>query len=180
MKVFAWLAGIATLIGSAIYTGVSVGRWEWNRALFFAMVFLAAEVGLATALLLRRLDSSHPVGETSPPELATIRDTRRDHHRFMWLRHDPAEVINRSNVFITLLVGGGVLISGLAWALDKIASATTDRRREAQLARDLGTIRYPEDGLMVDDVTVLAQPSLRRNDPHVRRFLGRDERTRAR
>ena len=32
---------------------VSLNRWEWNRALFFGLIVLIAEVGLATGLILR-------------------------------------------------------------------------------------------------------------------------------
>ena len=32
MKLLAWLAGIGTLLGGAIYMIVSLNRWEWNRA----------------------------------------------------------------------------------------------------------------------------------------------------
>ena len=34
---------------------VSLNRWEWNRALFFGLIVLIAEVALATGLVLRRL-----------------------------------------------------------------------------------------------------------------------------
>ena len=34
---------------------VSLNRWEWNRALFFGLIVLIAEIGLATGLVLRRL-----------------------------------------------------------------------------------------------------------------------------
>ena len=55
MKIIAWLAGIGTLLGGAVYMVVSLNRWEWNRALFFGLIVLIAEVGLATGLVLRRL-----------------------------------------------------------------------------------------------------------------------------
>ncbi|MDX2378334.1 MAG: hypothetical protein QNM02_01070, partial [Acidimicrobiia bacterium] len=55
MKMIAWLAGIATLVVGAAYMIVSLNRWEWNRALFFGLIVLIAEVGLAAALILRRL-----------------------------------------------------------------------------------------------------------------------------
>ena len=44
----AWLAGIGTLLAGAVYMIVSLNRWEWNRALFFGLIVLIAEVGLAT------------------------------------------------------------------------------------------------------------------------------------
>ena len=50
MKIIAWLAGIGTLLAGAVYMVVSLNRWEWNRALFFGLIVLIAEVGLATGL----------------------------------------------------------------------------------------------------------------------------------
>ena len=55
MKIIAWLAGIGTLLAGGLYMVVSLNRWEWNRALFFGLIVLIAEVGLATGLVLRRL-----------------------------------------------------------------------------------------------------------------------------
>ncbi len=55
MKIIAWLAGIGTLLAGAVYMVVSLNRWEWNRALFFGLIVLIAEIGLATGLILRRL-----------------------------------------------------------------------------------------------------------------------------
>ena len=55
MKTIAWLAAIGTLAMGVIYMVVSLNRWEWNRALFFGLIVLIAEVGIATALILRRL-----------------------------------------------------------------------------------------------------------------------------
>ena len=55
MKTIAWLAGVGTLLAGVFYMVVSLNRWEWNRALFFGLIVLIAEVGLATGLVLRRL-----------------------------------------------------------------------------------------------------------------------------
>jgi hypothetical protein len=55
VKVVAWLVGAVTLAAATAYTIVSLARWEWNRALFFGLVAVAAEVGLATAVVLRRM-----------------------------------------------------------------------------------------------------------------------------
>ena len=157
MKVVAWLLGVATLAGAGVYTALSVVRWEWNRALFFGIVFLAAQIALATALLLQRLDKiGSAAGRSGPRELEFVRAARRDHARFEWLRNDQREVVNRSSVFITLLVGSGVVLSGLAWVLDKLGAATIDRGREERLAGDLRGIRYPDGGLLVDESTALA------------------------
>lgn len=50
------------------------------------------------------------------------------------------------NVFITMLVGGGVLLSGIARLADKVASRTTTPAGEVALAAQLGPIRYPRGG----------------------------------
>lgn len=141
MKSFAWFAGIATLVGALGYTAVSLARWEWNRALFFGMVFLAAEVGLAAALVLKKLPGvesslTKQWPETSPARRA-LKATRPDGERFAWLRPDPKDVLSRTNVFITMVVGGGVLLSGGAWVIDKLASRTVDPSREARLGSEL-------------------------------------------
>lgn len=176
MRSVAWLIAVATLVAAGVYTIVSLARWEWNRALFFAVVFVAAEVGLATALVLRRLARVESlVVETANDGGArnALRDTRGSQERFAWLRVDPADVVSRTNVFVTLLVGGGVILSGGAWVIDKLAANTVDPRLEQRLGRELDAIAY-RPGLLVDEVDVLARPSLDRDDPRVRSFLGPD------
>ena len=76
-------------------------------------------------------------------------------------------------IFITMLVGGGVLLSGIAWLVDKVASRTTTPAGEVALAKQLGSIRYPRGGLLVDDVTVLAQAVPGVEDPQLRKLLRR-------
>ncbi|HEU5150848.1 MAG TPA: hypothetical protein VFU19_10145 [Iamia sp.] len=175
MKTIAWLVAGITLLAAAVYTFVSLARWEWNRALFFAIVFVAAEVGLGIALVLRRLARVEALvtdlPAPDPGARRALRDTRGEQERFAWLRVDPTEVVGRTNVFITLLVGGGVILSGGAWLLDKLASSTVDPRREQRLGRELDGIAY-RPGLLVDEVDTLARPSLDRDDPRVRSFLG--------
>lgn len=176
MKAIAWLGGLTTLVVAGAYTTVSLARWEWNRALFFGLLFLAAEVGLAAALVLRRLARvERSLADLRPPPSASpahdaLRRTRGQADRFPWLRVDPAEAVTRTNVFITLVVGGGILLSGGAWVLDKVAARTVDPGRERDLGRELDAIAY-RPGLLVDDVTALARPRPERDDPRVRAFL---------
>lgn len=172
MKKVAWLAGVVTLLGAGWFSVLSLNRWEWSRALYFGLVFLVAEVALASALILRRIGAPQTGArrdEPDPQVLAALQVSRPRPNRFEWL----APVSGRTNVFITMLVGGGVLISGLAWLVDKIASRTTTPAGEARLAQDLGRIRYPRGGLLVDDVTVLAQSVPYCDDPQLRRLLRR-------
>jgi len=168
MKIIAWLAGVGTLIASGGYMVVSLNRWEWNRALFFGLIFLIAEVALATALILRRLTRLE--GRFDPAVEGIIRATRppaRD--RFAWLN----ESAQNSNVFITFIVGGGIILSGIAWLVDRIAAGTTTPAGEQKLASALAPISYPRGGLLLDDITVLAQEVPGADDRQIRKLLRR-------
>jgi hypothetical protein len=172
MKIIGWLAGIGTLLAGALYMVVSLNRWEWNRALFFGLIVLIAEVGLATGLVLRRLARlEYRLGNgNADPEVRTIlRETRPARDRFAWLR----ETSQQMNVFITFLVGGGVLISGIAWVVDRVASKSTSPAGEENLGRRLEPISYPSGGLLLDDITVLAQEVPGANDDQIRQLLRR-------
>ena len=121
MKIIAWLAGIGTLVAAGAYMVISLNRWEWNRALFFGLIVLIAEVGLATGLILRRLSRlEHAQHQVIDPAVSEIlRATRPPHpDRFAWLKEAAAGT--GTNVFITFLVAGGVLMSGIAWIVDRV------------------------------------------------------------
>jgi hypothetical protein len=149
MKTVAWLVGIGSLVASAGYMLVSLNRWEWNRALFFGIVLLIAEVGLATALVLRKLNQLMARGLVDPDVAQTLRDTRPPKpDRFGWLKQSTT---GQLNVFITFLVGGGVVLSGLAWLIDRVASVTSTPVREGRLARRLAPISYPDGGPLAED-----------------------------
>lgn len=168
MKIIAWLAGIGTLLAASGYTIVSLNRWEWTRALFFALIVLIAEVGLATGLILRRLSRlEHRVDPAVADILRATRPPSRD--RFLWLQ----ESSQKLNVFVTFLVGGGVILSAIAWALDRVASKTATPEGERRLAAELGAISYPRGGLLVDDITVLTQDVPGADDAQIRKLLRR-------
>ena len=177
MKTIAWLAGIGTLLAGAAYMIVSLNRWEWNRALFFGLIVLIAEVGLATALILRKLGQLDRRPAADPAVLATLRSTRPPSpDRFAWLKESARG--EGLNVFITFLVAGGVLLSGVAWLVDQLGSRTANPIGEERLAEKLGLISYPDGGLVVDDVTVLAQDTPGADDAQIRKLLGRSGRGR--
>jgi hypothetical protein len=170
VKTIGWLAGIGTLAAGLVYMVVSLNRWEWNRALFFGLIVVIAEVGLATGLVLRKLTDVQRSRQIDPAVLAVLRDSRPGSpDRFAWLK----QTSGRTNVFITFLVGGGVLLSAMAWMVDRVASKTSTPQGEEQLAADLGAIRYPPGGLLVDDVTVLAQEVPGADDAQIRMLLRR-------
>jgi hypothetical protein len=170
VKIIAWLAGIGTLLAGAFYMIVSLNRWEWNRALFFGLIVLIAEVGLATGLVLRRLARLEYRIRVDPAVAQILRETRppsRD--RFAWLR----DASQQLNVFITFLVGGGVILSAIAWLVDRVASKTSSPAGEERLGRQLSVISYPSGGQLLDDVTVLAQEVPGANDDQIRQLLRR-------
>jgi len=170
VKVIAWLAGIGTLIMGAIYMVVSLNRWEWNRALFFGLIVLIAEVGLATGLVLRRLARLEYTLKVDPEVARILRDTGPPTpDRFAWLRESTQEL----NVFITFLVGGGVILSAIAWLVDRVASKTSSPAGEQRLGQQISAISYPSGGLLLDDITVLAQEVPGANDDQIRRLLRR-------
>jgi hypothetical protein len=153
-----------------MYMVVSLNRWEWNRALFFGLIVLIAEVGLATGLVLRRLARLEYQNGNDPAVGRILRETRPPSpDRFAWLRDSGQSL----NVFITFLVGGGVLISAIAWLVDRISSKTSSPAGEEALIRQLDPISYPSGGLLLDDVTVLAQDVPGANDDQIRRLLRR-------
>lgn len=169
MKVVTSFTAIGTFFGAAAYAIVSLNRWEWNRALFFGLIVLIAEVAIATALVLRRLARLERP-QTDETLNGILRETRpASANRFAWLE----ESTGQFNVFITFLVGGGVILSGLAWLVDRVASATSTPIRERQLARQLRSISYPAGSLLVDDVTVLAQDVPGADDVQIRKLLRR-------
>ena len=170
MKTIAWLAGIGTLVAGAAYMIVSLNRWEWNRALFFGLIVLIAEVALATALILRKLAQLEIARRGDPEVLGVLRRSREPSaSRFAWMKESP----NQFNVFITFLVGGGVILSAVAWVVDRLASKTSTPIGEERLAAELGMISYPRGGLLLDDVTVLAQDVPGADDAQIRKLLGR-------
>ena len=171
MKKLVWVFASLTLVGGAVWSVLSLYRWEWTRALYFGLVALVAEVALATGLVLRAIDRLGRQRDDDDEVRRILQDQRTPRQRFVWL--EPEEVVSRTNVFITMLVGGGVVLSGLAWVLDRVASRTTTSVREGALVADLRRIAYPTDGLLVDDVTAIAQSVPSADAPELRALLGR-------
>jgi MFS family permease len=175
MKLLAWLAGIGTLVGAAVYMIVSLNRWEWNRALFFGLIVLIAEVGLATALVHRKLTRLDRAPTYKSEMLAVLRETRPEPpDRFAWLKETTR---GGPNVFITFIVGGGLIIAAIAWMVDRVAASTSTALAEERLASELRSIAYPPGGLVVDDVTVLAQDVPGADDAQLRKLLRKAGRT---
>jgi hypothetical protein len=157
----AWAVGLVTLAYSGAYVFVYLYRWEWNRALTAGLFFLAAEIGLAVAFLSerirkleRRLDREPDAGDPAYTQvrarLTESSSPGRDH--FAWLRSSA----QRTNVFIPVIMGAGVILSALAWLVEKVAKTTASRAREDKLARRLLPITLPADPIVVDDAGAAA------------------------
>ena len=175
MKLLVWLAGIGTLLGAALYMIVSLNRWEWNRALFFGLIVLIAEVGLATGLVLRKLTRIDRSPTSQREILLALRETRPElPDRFAWLKESTR---GGTNVFITFIVGGGLIIAAIGWMVDRIASKTSTTFAEERLAGELSSIAYPSGGIVVDDVTVLTQDIPGTDDAQLRKLLRKAGRT---
>jgi hypothetical protein len=155
----AYLAVIVTAAASVYYFFVYLTRWEWNRALTSGVIFLAAEIALIGALVLDRIgklrSSLAPASphrrDPRPQVLARIRESAPAHrNHFAWLRAD------RTNVFVPVLLGAGVILSAVAWLVERVARATAGRQMEKGLALQLDALAPPADGLIARDADPFA------------------------
>jgi hypothetical protein len=164
--------GAVTLLASGTYVFVYLQRWEWNRALMSGVMFLAAEVALATLLLagrLRRLGADTAALRVEVQQqrqqrtLQRLHDTApapRDH--FAWISRP-----QHMSVFIPVLLGAGVLLSGLAWAVERLGRLTARPVLERGLARRLDVLAPPAGGFLAAELpaTVDTSALLRRPTP---------------
>lgn len=153
------LVGAVLSLGVFVWSGsyfvVYLGRWEWNRAIVSGLVALALLTVLCTSVVLRRLAALDqrldqrlvaasrggrgvaPTG--SDPARALIGDANlaAAQHRFEWLRPDG----RTTGVFIPVLLGTGMILSLLAYAVERLAGwfagDTLDRRTASIIPLDL-------------------------------------------
>jgi hypothetical protein len=147
-KRFAYASAILALASSGVYLFVYLYRWEWNRALMAGIIFLAAEIALAAALILERMKSieRHLGADKSERDKALLRLQEvapAPRSRFEWLKEGSDEL----NVFIPVLLGAGVVVSGIAWMVERIAGATAKPVLERRLADRLAPIALPAGAL---------------------------------
>jgi hypothetical protein len=131
---------------TALYFFVYLWRWEWNRALIAGLLFVATEVAMATATILKRLHQlGSRLGAVDPAVLARIKETAPPaHDHFEWL--SPRS--NQLGVFVPVLIGMGVVASGLAWLVERLARATASPVMERGLAARLAPLAWPAGGLV--------------------------------
>ncbi|MGY1608454.1 MULTISPECIES: hypothetical protein [unclassified Geodermatophilus] len=173
MKKLSWILAAAVLVASGGYVLVYVYRWEWHRALLVGVLFLAALVGFTAALVLRRIGRveralSASAGGHPPDPLRRLRAAPVEPRPFRWLR---PEDLQRTHVFIPILLGGGVLVSGLAWLLERLAGASARAGVEEDLAVSLQQVSFPQGPLVPTRAEALAGAAPT-GDPALRLLLG--------
>jgi hypothetical protein len=149
-KRIGYLALAVVMLAAGWYVFVYLYRWEWNRAVVSGIIFLAAELALLGALILDRLAKlGRRVEEIDrPPEgvLRRLRENAPEAARpFAWLDRDQ---MSQMNVFVPVLLGAGVVLSALAWVVDRIARLTAVPSMERGLARQISTLQPPPGGIL--------------------------------
>lgn len=144
------LAGVVLVVSGA-YLLIYLYRWEWNRAIISGLFFVAAEVALASSMLLRRLQSLErslgPAAEQPPTALSRLRATSVDRpNPFGWM--DPRD--GRLGVFVPVLLGAGAILSAVAYVVERVAEATALPAFDRHLASRLDTLAPPPGGLRGD------------------------------
>lgn len=146
MRKIAYVFAALAATGAGTYLIVYLYRWQWQRAMICGVLLLVVEVllfGLVTLGRLNRIEGrlrdtdrrQRELDARQEDVLARLREPApaREETRFRWLE-DPAD---RSYVFVPVLMVAGVVLSGLAWVVQKVASATAataERRMAGRLA----------------------------------------------
>lgn len=137
------------MLSSGIYVFVYLYRWEWNRAIVAGIFLLASGIALSTMAILdriRRLEARLDQDAAKPAQsaLASIEAARPEAHRhFDWLGDT-----KNMNVFVPVLMGAGVVVSAIAWAVERFAHVTVRPSMERSLATSLGALSLPAGGLL--------------------------------
>lgn len=147
------------------YTIIYLVRWEWNRAIIAGLFFVAVELVFIAMVVVDRLravearldDLIHRPPAPPPDEVvhdAIAGAAPPAHDHFGWLR----DQVGRTNVFLPVLLGAGVMASALAWVVEHVARATLSPLRERRLADSLGVLRPPTGGFLDATAPPSAEP----------------------
>ncbi|MBD9725581.1 hypothetical protein PV755_14625 [Streptomyces caniscabiei] len=146
MRRLAYLFGGAAAVGAGVYFVVYLYRWQWQRAILSGVLLLIVGVLLLGLVLLGRLarieERIRESDRRQQDALARLRQThtRERDDRFRWLE-DPA---GRTYVFVPVLLITGVVLSGIAWLVQRIASVTARPAAERHLAGRLAVLTSPD------------------------------------
>ncbi|MCX4909583.1 hypothetical protein [Streptomyces sp. NBC_00878] len=146
MRLVAYFFGGAAAAGAGTYVVIYLYRWQWQRAILCGVLLLVVEVMLLGIVLLGRLarieERMRDADRRQEDVLARLREkeARPAGDRFRWLD----EPTSRTYVFVPVLMVTGVLLSGLAWIVQRIASATARPTAERRLAGRLAVLAAPD------------------------------------
>ena len=143
------LLATVTLVLAGGYLFVYLYRWEWNRAIISGIIFLAAEVAVIGWALNSKLnDVGRRVDRARTERISGHLAASRDGSStvFDWL--SPRS--SRTSVFVPILMGAGLAISGLAWLVEWLGRNTAGRLSDERLAHSLSRLAPPEGGFLDD------------------------------
>jgi hypothetical protein len=152
-----------TLLAAGWYFFAYLVWWEWNRALIAGIVALGAEIAFGFLLVLAKLEEMRRKVDAVSSRTDRIR-SRLDaapssDGRFAWLVKP-----NGFGVFVPILLGAGVLLSALAWLVERLARLTQRAGTKAGLARELAVLAPPPGGFLGaddDPLDLLQRPQVR-------------------
>ena len=165
------LLGGGTLAASGTYTFVYLYRWEWNLVLISSVIFVAAVVLVMRSLLAEPLTVLHDRVDVQEAGSGSASHRLRL-HRIRAAAPPPRANLSwvsrpdRMNVFVPVLMGAGVLLSGIAWAVERIARGTVSPVAERGLADQLDGLALPTHGFVTAErapLDLLRGPVGRRN-----------------
>jgi len=148
-RLLVMLLAVVTLALTGGYLFVYLYRWEWNRAIISGIIFLAAEVAVIGWALNNKLNElGRSVDRARADRIARHLDASRNQPStaFDWL--SPRE--SRTSVFVPILMGAGLAISGLAWVVEWLGRNTAGRVSDEHLARSLSRLAPPPAGFLDD------------------------------
>ncbi|QIB47259.1 hypothetical protein [Streptomyces aureoverticillatus] len=149
MRYVNYLFGGLTAAAAATYSVVYLTRWEWQRALICGVLLLVVEGLLVCAVLLGRIGRlERQVAESGLRTEEVWRRLRESGAeqgsvRFRWLEPRGSDGAHRTYVFVPVLMAAGVLLSGVAWIVQKISAATARPGAERRLAGRLTRLTAP-------------------------------------
>ena len=136
---------------AGIYLFVYLYRWEMHRAIVAGVLFVAGEIAVATTLVLRKIETlrvsarapidgpaASGIRPEPPPSTGKQESTAQRH--FRWLGMD------RMNVFIPVLLGANIVVSGIAWLVEHLARSAPAKGRGRTIERDLAALALPLGG----------------------------------
>jgi hypothetical protein len=156
LRVASRLLLVGVLVASGGYVLVYLYRWEWNRALMAGVFFLAAEIALIGAALASRMQAlenrEHRLGGQPPvlPPVAAGETATPQGQRpaakgpFAWLE----ETSGGFGVFIPILLGAGVILSMIAWVVERLARFVTAPASGSGQTSPYAALDLPAGGLV--------------------------------